>query len=286
MADPSEYVTDYPMSIPAMEALGWQVDPVVWDDPTVDWDVYDVAYICIPWDYTDNVPAFLKVLETIDLSTAHLFNDRSLVHWNLRKTYLREIEERGADIVPSIWLDEFEASFIVDSFTTFATDRVVVKPQVGANAEDTFVLTDPVASRTLDELAATFACRPHFVQPFIRSIQTEGEYSLFYFGLEYSHAILKVPAAGDFRSQEEHGADILPFEAPAELRGAGDRIMPLIEPAPVYARADFVRDERGRYLLMELELIEPSLYFRADSESPARFAAAIEKCFQERVSSR
>ncbi len=286
MADSSEFVTDYPMSIPAMEALGWQVDAVVWDDPAIDWDAYDVAYICIPWDYTEKVPQFLEVLETIDRSTAHLFNDRSLVHWNLEKTYLQEIEERGGDIVPSIWRNEFDASVIADSFSTFATDKVVIKPQVGANAEDTFVVTDPVPLTRLDELAATFAGRPHFVQPFIRSIQTEGEYSLFYFGLEYSHAILKVPAAGDFRSQEEHGADILPYEAPAELRSAGDRIMPLVEPAPVYARADFVRDERGRFLLMELELIEPSLYFRADSESPARFAAAIDKCFQERASSR
>ncbi len=286
MADSSEFVTDYPMSIPAMEALGWQVDPVIWDDPTVDWDTYDVAYICIPWDYTEKVQEFLAVVETIDRSTAHLFNDRSLVHWNLEKTYLREIEERGGDIVPSIWRDEFEPSIVADSFATFASDKVVIKPQVGANAEDTFVLTDPVPGGKLDELAATFAGRPHFLQPFVASVRTEGEYSLFYFGLEYSHAILKVPAAGDFRSQEEHGAEILPFEAPASLRDAGDRIMKLVEPAPVYARADFVRDEQGRFLLMELELIEPSLYFRADSESPRRFAAAVDRRFQELASSR
>lgn len=286
MADPSEYVTDYPMSIPPMEALGWQVDPVVWDDPTVDWDAYDVAYICIPWDYTDKVGEFLEVLENIDRSTAHLFNDLTLVHWNLEKTYLREIEQRGADIVPSLWRDEFEASVITDSFATFATDKIVIKPQVGANAEYAFVLTDPVPSGTIEKLATTFAGRPHFVQPFIESIQTEGEYSLFYFGLDYSHAILKVPATGDFRSQEEHGADILPFEASVELRTAGDSIMQLIEPAPVYARADFVRDAGGRFLLMELELIEPSLYFRADADSPSRFAAAIDKCFQELASSR
>ena len=162
----------------------------------------------------------------------------------------------------------------------------MITPQVGANAEDTFVLTDPVPGGKLDELAATFAGRPHFLQPFVASVRTEGEYSLFYFGLEYSHAILKVPAAGDFRSQEEHGAEILPFEAPTSLRDAGDRIMKLVEPAPVYARADFVRDEQGRFLLMELELIEPSLYFRADSESPRRFAAAVDRRFQELASSR
>ncbi len=286
MADSSEFVTDYPMSIPAMEALGWQVDPVVWDDPAVDWDAYDVAYICIPWDYTEKVQQFLDVLETIDRSAAHLFNDRSLVHWNLEKTYLREIEERGGTIVPSLWRDDFDASVIAGSFAEFASDRIVIKPQVGANAEDAFVLTDPVPAGRMADLAATFADRPHFVQPFVESIQTEGEYSLFYFGLAYSHAILKVPADGDFRSQEEHGAEILPFEAPASLRDAGDRIMKLVEPAPVYARADFVRDERNQFLLMELELIEPSLYFRADSDSPQRFAAAIDRRYQELASSR
>ena len=103
----------------------------------------------------------------------------------------------------------------------------------------------------------------------------EGEYSLFFFGGEYSHAILKKPRQGDFRTQEEHGAEILGVQAPGDLVATAHNVVSLVEPQPAYVRADFVRDDAGRFLLMELELIEPSLYFRADPESAARFAEAL-----------
>ena len=112
------------------------------------------------------------------------------------------------------------------------------------------------------------------------NVQAEGEYSLFYFDLAYSHAILKIPAAGDFRSQEEHGAEIRAVTAPEALLRAGEGIMSLVEPRPVYARADFVRDDDGHYLLMELELIEPSLYLRTDDGAASRFAAAFDERFE------
>jgi hypothetical protein len=280
MREPGDFVTDYDVSIPAMAALGWQVDVVTWDDPAVAWDEFDAVYICTPWDYPEKLAQFLDVLGTIDRSPAHLVNDLALVHWNLRKTYLSDIEERGGAIVPSLWHENFDPAAIAAGFRQLGASTVVIKPQVGANAADTFVLEDPLPAEVSRRLARIFAGRPHFIQPFMRNVQSEGEYSLFYFDCDYSHAILKVPAAGDFRSQEEHGAEILPVEPPAGLREAGDRIMALVKPAPVYARADFVRDQDECFLLMELELIEPSLYLRTDDGAAARFASAFEQRFQ------
>jgi hypothetical protein len=280
MREPGDFVTDYDVSIPEMAALGWRVDTVTWDDPAVAWDEFDAVYICTPWDYPDKLAQFLGVLGTIDRSQAHLVNELALVNWNLRKTYLADIEERGGAIVPSLWHDDFDPVAIAASFRQLGASRVVIKPQVGANAVDTFVLEDPLPEQLSRRLAGIFAGRPHFIQPFMRNVQSEGEYSLFYFDCDYSHAILKVPAAGDFRSQEEHGAEILPVDPPAGLREAADRIMTLVEPAPVYARADFVRDQGERFLLMELELIEPSLYLRTDHGAAGRFARAFEQRFQ------
>jgi hypothetical protein len=125
------------------------------------------------------------------------------------------------------------------------------------------------------ELRQTYAQRAFFVQPFIDSVQSEGEYSLFFFGGEYSHAILKKPKQGDFRSQEEHGADILSVEAPAALVESAVNVLGVVSPQPVYVRADFVRGKGERFLLMELELIEPALYFRTDPGSARRFANAL-----------
>jgi hypothetical protein len=115
------------------------------------------------------------------------------------------------------------------------------------------------------------------VQPFIESIRTEGEFSLFYFGGALSHAIRKVPKAQDFRVQEEHGASIEAILPDPSLVACADGILALVAPAPVYARCDLVRGPDGRFLLMELELIEPSMYLRMHPEAPQRFARAFDR---------
>ena len=115
------------------------------------------------------------------------------------------------------------------------------------------------------------------MQPFIYNIQSEGEYSLFYFNRIFSHAIKKIPKLDDFRVQEEFGAEIIPVEPELALREAGDRLMKVVDPMPVYGRADFVRGPDGRFLVMELELIEPSLYLRTNKEAPQRFADAFDE---------
>ena len=154
---------------------------------------------------------------------------------------------------------------------------IVMKPTVGANSDNIFVLTRPLRADVTAELGRVFANRPFFVQPFVDSVRSEGEYSLFFFGGEYSHAILKKPKQGDFRTQEEHGADILGVAAPAALVEIARRVLGVVNPQPVYVRADFVRDAGERFLLMELELIEPALYFRTDPESANRFASALNR---------
>jgi glutathione synthase/RimK-type ligase-like ATP-grasp enzyme len=274
MDDISGFVSDAELSFAPMAELGWDVEMVPWQS-NIDWSAYELVYICTPWDYQNDVAGFLDVLATIENSSARLVNGLDLVHWNLEKTYLQELEMRGADIVPSRFFDRFDADRVAACFDLHATDSIVVKPVVGANADNIFVLGRPLSSGAVDQLGRVFAKRPFFVQPFVENVRLEGEYSLFFFGGEYSHAILKKPKPGDFRTQEEHGADILSVEAPAALVETACRVLGVVNPQPVYVRADFVRDTGQRFLLMELELIEPALYFRTDPESARRFAAAL-----------
>lgn len=277
MEDPGDFVTDYDLSFDAMVDRGWQVDTVPWRDTSIDWDGYDAVYICTPWDYPEDADLFMRVLETIDSSSAHLLNPLSLVKWTLAKTYLRDLENRGAAVVPSIWFDDIDASQIPRWFDDLAAEKVVIKPDIGGNAKDTYVLSNPVSDEDISHLLHTFAERPFFVQPFMENIQSEGEYSLFFFDGEYSHAILKTPAAGDFRTQEEHGAQIKSVVASRRQIEAARQVLALVDPRPVYVRADFVRDTGDNFLLMELELIEPSLYLRTDERAAARFAAAFDQ---------
>lgn len=281
MTDPGDYVTDYDVSFAAMSELGWQVDCVPWRDPAVDWDAFDAVYICTPWDYPKDPALFMQVLESIDASAATLINPLPLVRWSLAKTYLRDLECKGGAIVPSIWLDGFEAGDVPGWFEALDSEKIVVKPAVGANAQDTFVLSRPVAQGDVDKLRDTFAGRAFFVQPFMSNVQSEGEYSLFFFNGEYSHAILKTPKQGDFRSQEEHGADISSVAATPELVAAAEEILALVEPQPTYVRVDLVRDANDVFRLMELELIEPSLYLRMDAGSAERFARAFDATFND-----
>lgn len=274
MDDIGNFVADADLSIAPMAELGWEVEMLPWRRDT-DWNDYDLVYICTPWDYQNDVEAFLGVLEAIERSSARLVNSLDLVRWNLEKTYLRELEMRGADIVPSIFFNRFDARRVAACFGAHNTGKIVVKPVVGANSDHIFVLTEPLPDAVVEELERTYLRRPFFVQPFIDSVQSEGEYSLFFFGGDYSHAILKRPRAGDFRTQEEHGADILSVEAPAALIATARNVLGVVNPQPVYVRADFVRDRDERFRLMELELIEPSLYFRTDPGSASRFAKAL-----------
>lgn len=276
MQDEGDFVTDYRPAIAPLESLGWQVDCVPWRQSGVEWGRYDAVYIGAPWDYPDDPAGFLGVLEAIDVSGAKLINPLALVHWNLDKSYLRDLESRGAAIVPSRWYETWAAGAPEECFRAFATDRLVIKPRVGANARDTFVLERPLDAAQTRRLKGLFAGRAFVVQPFIESIRDVGEHSLFYLGGELSHSIQKLPKAGDFRVQEEHGAAILPATADAALRAVGERVLSLVAPSPVYARADFVRSADDRWLLMELELVEPSLYLRMDPQAPLRFAAALD----------
>jgi glutathione synthase/RimK-type ligase-like ATP-grasp enzyme len=279
MQDAGDFVTDFHFSFGPMKSLGWDVQTVAWRSAP-DWNQFDAVYICTPWDYPQHVAEFKDVLESIEASSAVLFNDLAIVQWNLEKTYMRDMEARGDDIVPSSWYDDFDIEDVPGYFTEHGVDKVVIKPIIGGNAKDTFVLSNPVGKELLGVLSETFKGRRFFVQPFIENIKTEGEYSLFFFNGAYSHAIQKMPKPGDFRVQEEHGADIVACEPPAGLKETALQVFSHIDPLPVYGRGDWVRGPDGRFLLMELELIEPSLYLRTDSQAATRFAAAFNQRFE------
>jgi len=280
MDDMGDYTTDFHLSFEPMAALGWNAVTVPWRSEPA-WNAFDAVYICTPWDYPKHPAEFTRVLEDIDGSDAVLLNDLSIVRWNLDKSYLQDIAARGDDIVPSAWYDGFRVEDAPRFFTEHNTDKIVIKPTIGGSATDTYVLTNPINDALLARLATTFSGRRFLTQPFIENIYTDGEYSLFFFNGQYSHTIGKTPAAGDFRVQEEYGSEIVATEPPDGLLDIARRVFAHIAPLPVYGRGDWVRGPDGRFLLMELELIEPSLYLRTDPGAAARFARAFDERFEE-----
>lgn len=266
---------DAGLCIPHLETLGWKVEWVPWRRPDVCWDSYGVVYVAATWDYPDDPVEFMRVLERIASSSAVLVNDIELVRWNLVKTYLRDLQSRGTAIVPSLWYEQFNKNDLCDYFDQLGCEKIIVKPVISANAANTFVMKRSPGSETIDTLRSVFADRAYMVQPFIENIRIEGEFSLFYLDGDLSHAVCKTPKPGDFRVQEEHGGSIVAVEPDQRLRSASRSVMRQLEIEPAYARVDFVRGPDGSFLLMELELIEPSMYLCMEEGAAQRFADAL-----------
>lgn len=271
------WAIDADLGFGPMKELGWEVEAVPWRSAASNWNDYEAVYVGAPWDYPQDPERFLSVLELIDRSDAVLVNDLSLIRWSLPKTYLRDLESRGAEIVPSWWLENLDLEKIDAAFVHWQTELIIMKPVISTNATDTYLLTRAELAARAAMLSAVYENRPFVVQPFISSIVEEGEFSMFYFNNEFSHAIRKTPKRGDFRVQEEYGAQIVAVQPEALLQNAADGVMALVEPVPAYARADFVRARDGRFLVMELELVEPSMYLRMDDDAPRRFAEAFDR---------
>lgn len=271
--DLTDFVTDDELAIAPLSERGWRVDLVSWRD-AVDWNRFDAVVVRSTWDYQSAPAAFAETLQRIDASRARLANELTLMRWNMSKTYLRDLEGEGVAIPRSLWADGIDAHDVARFFDELSADEIVVKPVVSANADDTYRVTKGRAPALADELARVFQRRDCIIQPFLRNVVAEGEHSVIFFNGEPSHTILKTPKPGDFRVQEEHGGLIRRIEPAKQLLASAVRALDCVAPAPLYGRADFVRTESG-YVLMELELIEPSLYLRMDASAPARFADAL-----------
>jgi glutathione synthase/RimK-type ligase-like ATP-grasp enzyme len=267
-----------------LRALGWEVEAVPWRRPGVDWRGFDAVVIRTTWDYHEDPQAFVAMLAQVKRSGTLLQNAFDLVLWNMNKTYLRDLERRGVPIVPTAWGSDIGPVDEKAILQRLGTDDVVLKPLIGASAYHTYRLHP--GSATWTEAAAAFAHRGYLAQPFISSVVEQGEYSLFFFGGEFSHAVLKTPQSQDFRVQEEHGGIVSAAAASRDLVSAGERVMAAVGQVPLYARVDLVQLANGEHALMELELVEPALYLRMDKGAPDRFANAIDRYFRPKPDGR
>jgi glutathione synthase/RimK-type ligase-like ATP-grasp enzyme len=275
LSDPTGFVIDDDLAHEPMRRRGWRVDTVPWDAQGIDWHRYDIVVIRSTWDYQHRAAAFLETLDAIEGAGTRLENSLDIVRWNMRKTYLRDLAAHGVATLPTVWREGLASGELLPMFDAVQSEEVIIKPIMGGNAQGAYRLDRARARALAAEIEPYYATKPLMMQPFEPAVVSEGEYSLFYFNGAYSHCVLKVPKAGDFRVQEEHGGNILAVNAEPALREAGSAAMAAIPETLLYARADFVRHQDGTFRVMELELVEPALYLRMDPDAPDRFAEAI-----------
>ncbi|MEO1576686.1 MAG: hypothetical protein AAFU65_17195 [Pseudomonadota bacterium] len=269
------HVDDHHAIAPLAE-LGVAVTTHSWSATDVDWSAYDAAIVRSTWDYHENVPAFFSALTDIDAAT-RLANPLSVMRWNSRKTYLETLSERGVPIVETRFGPSLDAAGFDALVQPFADREWVLKPDIGASSSNVFRLTGAPSVQTRAAILDTYADRGYLAQPFIPSVLDPGEYSVFFFDGALSHTILKTPVAGDFRVQEEYGGRIRAVAPDPALLTAAERVRNAIADDCLYVRVDLVRANPDRYEVMEVELIEPSLYLRTASAAPRAFARGLRR---------
>lgn len=249
--------------------MGWQAPPEAFAP-------FTAALVATTWDYALAPNAFVEKLERLEASGVRCFNPPSLIKWNCDKGYLQELARAGIPTIPTIWSDRPGAHTLRRAFETFSTDRLVVKKRTGAGAEGQEIL-----SRGQTDLDRWVFAGPAMIQPFLDDITVGGELSLIFIDGEYSHAVLKQPAPGDYRIQSVYGGTehaTVPPPSATQLARAIIEAMP--DGVPLYARIDLVH-HRGDYVLMEAEAIEPYLYPQHGPRLGELMAAAIRKRLPE-----
>lgn len=269
--DVENLIVDDHLAIHEMEQNGeYKVSTIAWDDEA-DWASFDLVIIRTTWDYVPRHAEFLAKLEKISKLTK-LLNTPEVVRWNHHKGYLKELEAKGVAIVPTMM---FKYTGAISIPKDWNYSKFIVKPAISATAFKTIIVSRAeVEAVTFKEMMTE---GDWLLQPFLEDIKA-GELSLCFFNKQYSHACIKIPKAGDFRVQEEHGGDIQKFEPDQELLKLAQDLVNKIPFDLLYGRVDLARFD-GRYVLMELELIEPSLYFRTNPLASKNFKAGIDKTF-------
>jgi glutathione synthase/RimK-type ligase-like ATP-grasp enzyme len=244
-----------------LRAHGLQAERRAWSDPAIDWSAVRCAVLRSTWDYSERYAEFTAWLERVRRLT-RLVNDPSLVTWNLDKHYLADLAAAGVNVVPTHYVEQDAKQSLQSVVAQRGWREIVFKPVVSGAARSTFRARADGLAAMEQRFAGCVAAEAMMVQPFQRDVLENGELSLVVIGGRCTHAVRKRARPGDFRVQDDHGGTVHPHAPTAgEIRFAESAVA-RCPAAPAYARVDAVRDAAGRLCVMELELVEPELFFR------------------------
>lgn len=252
----------------ALTGAGLIVEQRVWSDPG-ELAGYDLILPLFAWGYQRDVAAWYGLLDRLEAESLPVANPVPVLRWNSDKAYLSELAAKGVAVVPTVEVAALDDASLATARGDLGADEVVIKPAISGGADGTHRIA------TGDAIPADALGQRRLVQPLMPGILTEGEFSLFFFGGKFSHAIVKRPAAGDFRVQEQFGGRETAWEATTDAQALAAAALAAAPAPPVYARVDMVGDVAGTLHIMELELIEPSLFLHHAPDKGAAFGHAV-----------
>lgn len=257
----------YDVEAAALEAGGIAVEPRCWADPG-DLSEFDVVLPLVAWGYQSDPRRWFDLLGRLEREVPRVVNPVAVLRWNSDKSYLVELGDKGVPTIPTLRFDAFDEEGLAAARAAFG-DELVIKPPISASAYGTHRI------RAGGTVPADSLGRPMMAQPFLRSVMQEGEYSLILFDGEFSHSIVKRARAGDYRVQPHLGGTETKCPLPDGAMEVARSALAAAPERPVYARVDLVRLDDGSLAVIELELIEPSLWLNHAPDAGASFAAAV-----------
>ncbi len=264
---------DLPPLLAAFERAGIAAQALAWDDPTVSWSRFDAVLLRSTWDYAVRRDEFLDWCARVDRCT-RLFNPLSTVRWNSDKRYLAELAAKGVPIVPTGFIETASQLGLIAA----QEGEFVLKPSVGAGSRHAARFSpgqQGEAEAHARRLLANGYCV--LLQPYLSGVDQHGETALVHIAGRYTHAIRKgplLPAGGSSSEALFASEDIQPRIATDAEHRVAEQVLAALPCPTLYARVDLLPGAQGP-LLLELELVEPSLFFEGSEDAADTLVAAL-----------
>ena len=260
--------------VAALRLTGCEVEIVNWDDKSVNWSQFNRVVLRSAWDYPERLTEFLTWFDSVAAIT-EVVNSPAIVRWNLDKNYLNELADAGIAITPTVFVKPGDVYL-------FPTGEFVIKPAIGAGSRDAASYGNDQHELAVNHVARLNAAgQTVLVQPLLNSVAKDGEWPIVFFGGKFSHAANKkinLPRAGSINDlfATETNSPHTPTNSQLEIAQSAINFVSAKFGATTYARVDLVRDNQGNYCVLELELIEPSLFlYYADPKCTQAFVEAL-----------
>jgi glutathione synthase/RimK-type ligase-like ATP-grasp enzyme len=258
----------------ALSRHGVQATRADWADPNVDWSTFDAAVFRTTWDYFDRFGEFQRWLDRVESEVA-LINPAPLVRWNWDKHYLLQLQDAGVAIVDTVFFERGDQVDLPAELETRGWSDAVLKPAVSGAARHTYRIRSGEAAAHQARLDTLLASEAMMLQPFVDSVLTDGELTAVVIDGQVTHAVRKRAKPGDFRVQDDFGGTVHSHVLTDDEVRFAQTAFEACPTAPAYGRLDMVRDADGQLRAMELELIEPELWFRFHHPAADAFAEAL-----------
>ncbi|MBX9679716.1 MAG: hypothetical protein K2X38_13215 [Gemmataceae bacterium] len=258
----------------ALENRGLRVARLSWSSPNFDWSQTACSVFRSTWDYFYRIGEFSRWLDHAAGQT-QLINDVSLIRWNLDKHYLLDLQRSGVAIPRTHIMEIGDPSSLASAFAQTGWTEAVLKPAISGAGRHTYRLSPSNVDAHESIYRQLIETEAMLVQEFRPEIVDAGETSLIFIGGRFSHAVRKTAKPGEFRVQDDHGGVAHPHQPGADEIAFAEQALAACSSSPMYARVDVLRTGDDGWLLMELELIEPELFFRFRPEAADELAAAV-----------